>query len=168
MVEMVTKHRKPSITFDTNCVIFTEHNIYVDQLVEWKNKDLISIFKTDVVDTELKKQESIKRSQQIIEDVGIGRIGFTRVGHGIVGSEDDSFFNELMHVVFPETKNESPNNNKIFDIMNLVTHKLYDRDIFVTNDNDYLRKKDELQQHGIIVMNPKECITYFRNKFSFV
>lgn len=154
-----------TLTFDTNCIILAEHNADVDQLFEWKNTGLIDIFKTDVVDSELKKQESINKSKQIAEDLGVGRVGFTRVGHGIVGNDDDdSFFRELMLVVFPETKGEPPNANKVFDIMNLVTHRLYNRDVFVTTDDDYLRNKTQLVRYEITVMSPKECVDYLSNR----
>lgn len=155
---------KPTITFDTNCIINLEHNQYLDQLFQWSKSGQIDIFKTDVVDTELKKEESIRKSKQIIEDMGVGRIGFMRVDHAKVGVDDDnSYFQELMLVVFPETKGENPNKNKVFDIMNLVTHKLYQRDIFLTDDKDYLRKKIELSQHEITVMNPQECVSHLRS-----
>lgn len=155
--------KKPSITFDTNCIIKLEHDLYVDQLLKWSKTAHIDLFKTDVVDTELKKTESIKKSQEIIEDIGSGRIGFSRVGHATVGSDaDDSYFHELMLIVFPETKGEEPNKNKILDIMNLVTHKLYGRDIFVTYDMDYISKKEELK-HEITVMTPEECVNHLRS-----
>ena len=49
--------------------------------------------------------------------------------------------------------------------MHLQTHKKHNRDIFVTNDGDFITKKEELKsEFGIIIMTPQECVQHIIEK----
>ena len=77
--------KKPSITLDTNSVIYLEkgNDNDLEQLYQWHKSGHIEIFKTDVVDTE--RDGSSSKSEEFKEDVGDGVIDHSRIGHTKVG-----------------------------------------------------------------------------------
>lgn len=162
---MLKKWYTPDLTFDTNTVIAKDHNPDVDKLFEMNGKEEVKIFKTDVVDTELSKK-SREKSATLHEDLGVARIGHSRIGHAVIGGESDvSESDRMMEIIFPETKGEKPNAKKVRDVMHLLTHKKHNRDIFVTNDRDFITKKEELKsEFGIVVMTPQECVQHIIEK----
>ena len=160
--------KKPSITFDTNCVISIGKDNDVDKLIEWEQKGLIEIFKTDVMDTELKNTSSRQKSSTFKEDIGVAVIGHSRIGHAkIGGGEDQSFFEQMLQFLFPETKGQRPTRNQTRDTMHIITHRDNGRDHYITSDGDFLTKKDQLKtNYAISVMTPKECVDYLKNKLN--
>jgi len=162
---MLKKWYTPDLTFDTNTVIAKGHDLDVNKLFEMAGKDEIKIFKTDVVDTELPKK-SQEKSATLTEDLGVARIGHSRISHAVIGGGNaESEQERIMAILFPETKGEKPKKQKVRDVMHLHTHKKHNRDIFVTNDGDFLTKKEELKsEFGIVVMTPKECVVHINEQ----
>lgn len=153
-----------SVTLDTNCFILKGKDSNVDKLFSLVDSNHITIYKTDVVDTELSKN-SQENSKNIHEDLGDARVGHSRIDHAVIASNDDSSYEDLMKIVFPETKGENPTKQKVRDIMALTTHKQKQREIFVTNDGTILQSnKPLLDKHGIRVMNPVDCVKYVINQ----
>lgn len=158
--------KKLSLTLDTNCVIAIGKDEHVDKLMNLKDANLIDIFKTDVVDTELKNTSSRPKSASLVEDIGVAVIGSSRIGHSkIGGGESQSFHEEILHLLFPGTKGQSPTKNQTRDAMHIITHRDHKRDFYITNDNDFLLKKEELKtKYSINVMSPKECTEYLEKE----
>ena len=153
-----------TVTLDTMCFIEKDKDGNVSKLFQLKQDKKITIVKTDVVDTEL-SESSKKKSKDIPEDMGVGRMGHFRIGHAVMGGGNDSLFENIMKVVFPETKGEPPNKNKIRDVMALTTHAQKKRNVFVTKDKTICRVKKTLKnQFGITVMSPLECVEYIMQK----
>ncbi len=149
-----------TITLDTMCFIEKYKDENIIKLFELQSKNFRSIIKTDVVDTEL-SDSSKEKSKDVPEDLGVGRIGHSRTDHAVTGDGDDLLFENLMKIVFPETKGEPPTTQKTRDVMALTTHKQKDREIFVTKDKAICRAKEKLEeQYGIKVMSPTECGEY--------
>ena len=156
-----------TVTLDTMCVIEKGKDENVSKLFQLEQDKKITIVKTDVVDTEL-SESSKKKSKGIPEDMGVGRVGHSRIGHAVVGGGNDSLFENIMKVVFPETKGEPPNKNKIRDVMALTTHAQKKRNVFVTKDGAICRAKKSLKcQFDITVMSPLECVEHICKKIKF-
>ena len=142
------------------CFIEKDKDENVSKLFELESSKYLTIIKTDVVDTEMSKN-SQEKSKDVVADMGVGRIGHSRIGHAVYGGNDDSLYQNIMLTVFPETKGEEPNNNKVRDVMALTTHTQKGREIFVTKDGTILNAKEKLEEHfGIKVMNPVDCTEY--------
>ena len=129
-----------TVTLDTMCFIEKDKDENVARLFELECDKYLTIIKTDVVDTEM-SDSSKEKSKDVPEDIGVGRIGHSRIDHVIIGGEDDSLFENIMKVVFPETTGEPPTQNKIRDVMALVVHTQKGREIFVTKDGAICRAK---------------------------
>lgn len=159
-------YQKITITLDTNCIIDIGKDEYIDKLIGFEKQGLIEIHKTDVVDTELQNTSAINKSANFEEDLGFGivdhsRIGFTRIG----GDETKSFFDMLLHLVFPETKGQTATKNQIRDIMHIIVHRDHNRDYFVTKDNDFINKSEILDKdYKIVVVTPKRCVELFNEE----
>ena len=162
----VKNNQKFTVTLDTNCVIDIDKDGCIDKLIDFEKRGLIEIYKTDVVDTELQNTSSINKSVNIKEDLGFGIIDHSRIGFArISGVETKSFFDTLLHLVFPETKGQTATKNQIRDIMHIITHKDHNRDYFVTKDNDFINKSEILNKdYGIVVLTPKRCVELFNDE----
>ena len=155
-----------TITLDTMCFIEKEKDEDISKLFQLNRNGYLTIFKTDVADTEM-SESSKEKSKDIPEDMGVGRVCHSRIGHAITGGEDDSLYKNIMNVVFPETKGEPPKRNKIRDVMALTVHTEKKRTVFVTKDGAICRAKESLKnQFGITVMSPPECVEYILQKFT--
>jgi len=134
--------------------------------------------------------KSEKKSKEFSEDMGVGVVGHSRTNHCKTGEVLSSEFNEdqggayydhsrydhatyggttnfeeILKIIFPETKGSPATETQTRDAMHVATHKKYDRDYFVTKDKAILRKHDELKEKfGITVFNPKDCVKELQRK----
>ena len=68
-------------------------------------------------------------------------------------------------MLFPGTKGQPPTKNQTRDVMHIITHRDHKRDFYITNDSDFLSKKEELKtRYSINVMSPKECVSYLEKE----
>ena len=135
----------------------------MNTLEEWHQRGMIQIVKTDVMDTELPEttRKYRNKSQTYHEDLGEAIIDHSRVDHTVIGDEDNHTHGEMRDLLFPEFKSmgEEAQNRAIRDTMHLVTHYKHERDIFVTEDKDFIEKREELQRrYGVIIATPEECV----------
>jgi hypothetical protein len=86
----------------------------------------------------------------------------TRCPSDVWAGEDSSRLSqEIQQVLSPGLKPDAPRySNKINDIDHLTGHMLAKRDMFVTDDQGILRKRDQLSGLGIIVMTPAQCVAH--------
>ena len=64
-------------------------------------------------------------SAEFKEDKGGAYYGHSRYGHATYDGTPD--FEEILLVVFPETKGQKPTKNQTRDAMSLATHRKYGR-----------------------------------------
>lgn len=74
-------------------------------------------------------------------------------------------FLELKQILFPNLlKTDKHYKNKINDVHHLHRHIKSGRDVFITNDSDILKKKDNIKTaFNTLVMNPAECAKYLES-----
>jgi hypothetical protein len=52
------------------------------------------------------------------------------------------------------------------DILHVIIHRAWERDIFVTIDNDLLNRREQLKKLGVIVCRPKEAVQRVRDRIA--
>lgn len=74
----------------------------------------------------------------------------------------DPLFIDIQRIIFPGLQEADKRyRNKRNDIDHLVGHRLNQRDIFVTDDKDILKRYAELKSGpGLVVMSPGQCAAY--------
>ncbi len=103
-------------------------------------------------------------SSEFSEDKGEAYYDHSRYGHSTYGG-GDSHLDEILIIIFPETKGCPPTRTQFRDAMHVETHRKYGRDYFVTKDGGILYKKNELKEKfGITVLSPKECLEELKSK----
>ncbi len=167
------------LTFDTNCIInLLDYNsgsaISVDELAEIIRYGLegdVNIAITTRVDSDVGKDKDQGRKNEILKRISmfptigtVARLDTSKFDGGDVlgGEEHNSLEEELKKIIFPGLKNDDPHyGNKINDIDHLIGHKINNRDIFVTDDQQILKKAETLKSSvGIEVMDPKQVLEY--------
>jgi len=68
-----------------------------------------------------------------------------------------------LQILFPSG---CPNENMTDDILHVLIHRVWERDIFVTMDTDLLNRRDELKTLGVIVCTPEEALQRVRDHMS--
>ncbi len=167
------------LTFDTNCIINlldykSSSAISVDELTEITRYGLegdVNIAITTRVDSDVSKDKDEDRKSEILRRVSmfpvigtVARMSVTKLGSGdiLAGTEHTELEEELKKIIFPGLTKDDPRfSNKINDIDHLIGHKINKRDIFVTDDQQILKKADTLKSSlGIEVMDPKKVLEY--------
>jgi hypothetical protein len=157
-----------TITIDTNCINTKQGKEAINKLEKWHTQGLVKIFKTDVMDTELSnsdhdfREKALKKSQSYPEDIGVGVVDHSRVGHCRIGGDSIDYpLEEIRKLLFPQYEkfDDAAKRRAIRDSMHLATHKMHKRDAFVTEDKHFLNKRDSLKEHfGITVLSPEEVL----------
>lgn len=166
------------ITLDNNCII----NLFdanspsatsveeLNELMQLALSSDVEIAITTRVEADLENDKNDARRRELLGRIkmfpvvgSIARIGTTKIGSGdvIVGDTSASLSDEIQKILWPGGLNPAARNfsNRQNDIDHLVGHKINDRDIFVTDDKDILRKAGVLKvSPGILVMNPEQCV----------
>jgi hypothetical protein len=170
---------KLKITLDTNCIInLFDHESEtatsleaLSSLIRHGLSGKVSIAATTRVEEDISNDKNKERRAEMLRFlellpiVGtIGRFDTSKWGQGDVFSDDrlERLHGEVKQIVFPGlTESDRRYRNKINDVDHIVGHMLNRRDIFVTDDNDILRRRDQLKiGPGIVVMTPDECLKY--------
>ncbi len=167
------------LTLDTNCIINlldykSNSAISVDELAEIMRYGLegdVNIAITTRVDSDINKDKDKNRKGEMLKRISmfptigtIVRLDISRLDSGdVLASEKYKVLgNELKKIIFPGLKKNDPHySNKINDIDHLISHKINQRDIFVTDDKQILKKAEALKSSaGIKVMDPKKTLEY--------
>lgn len=167
------------LTFDTNCLINlldykSESAISVDELAEIIRYGLegdVNIAITTRVDSDVNKDKDQDRKSEILKRISmfptigtVTRLDTSKFDSGdvLAGEEHKTLEDELKKIIFPNLKSDDPHyGNKINDIDHLIGHKINKRDIFVTDDQQILKKAETLKSSvGIEVMDPKKVLEY--------
>lgn len=167
------------LTLDTNCIINlldyqSESAISVDELAEILRYGLegdVNIAITTRVDSDVSKDKNQDRKNEILKRISmfpiigsVARLDISKLDSGDVlsGKEHQSLEDEIKKIVFPNLKkDDSHYSNKINDVDHLIGHKINQRDVFVTDDQQILKKAETLESSiGIKVMDPKKALEY--------
>lgn len=154
--------KKVTVTIDTCCINVRQQRPALNKLEEWNNQSVVEIYRTDIMDEELKGRKRTKKAKRYSEDKGARIFDYTIVNHRIVGGEKPEVypFHELIDIIFSNLDISDPNyDKKVRDVEHLSTHYQHRRDYFVTVDKHFIRKKRELnEKFGIVIVNPEECV----------
>ncbi len=167
------------LTFDTNCIINlldykSESAISVDELAEIIRYGLegdVNIAITTRVDSDVSKDKDQDRKSEMLKRISmfptigtVARLDTSKFDSGDVwaGKEHQALEEELKKIIFPGLKSDDPHyGNKINDIDHLIGHKINRRDVFVTDDQQILKKAETLKSSvNIEVMCPKKALEY--------
>ena len=167
------------LTLDTNCIINlldykSESAISVNELAEIIRYGLegdVNIAITTRVDSDVSKDKDQDRKAEILKRVSmfpvigtVARLDVSKFDSGDVwvGEEHTKLEEELKKIIFPGLKSDDPHySNKINDVDHLIGHKINKRDIFVTDDQQILKKAETLKSSlDIEVMDPKKALEY--------
>lgn len=167
------------LTLDTNCIINlldigSESAISVDELAEMIRYGLegdVNIAITTRVNSDVSKDKDQERKAEMLKRISmfpvigtVARLDVSKFNSGDVwaGEEHTELEEELKKIIFPGLKSDDSHySNKINDIDHLIGHKINKRDIFITNDQQILKKAETLKSSfGIEVMDPKKALEY--------
>lgn len=167
------------LTFDTNCIINlldykSQSAISVDELAEiirYGFEGDVNIAITTRVDSDVSRDKDTDRKDEVLRRISmfpvigtVARLNTSKLDSGdvLVGAEHEALENELKNIIFPGLKSDDSHySNKINDIDHLIGHKINQRDIFITDDQQILKKADTLKSSfGIEIMDPKKALEY--------
>ncbi len=167
------------LTLDTNCIINlldykSESATSVDELAEILRYALdgdANIAITTRVESDFDKDNDKDRKNELLKRVSmfpvigtVARFDTTKLDSGdvLAGENHQALEEELKNIIFPGLKKEDAHyGNKINDIDHLIGHKINNRDIFVTDDQQILKRTETLKSsQGIEVMDPKKVLEY--------
>ena len=166
------------ITLDTNCLI----NLFgqsetatslqaLSTLIRYGLSGQVEVAATTRVEEDISNDKNPERRAEMLRFLellpiigSIGRFDISKWDRGDVFSDErlERLHAECQQIVFPGlSKADKRYRNKINDIDHIVGHVLNRRDIFVTDDNGILRRREQLKNGpGVIVMLPAECLEY--------
>jgi len=165
------------ITLDTNCIIYyveKHQECYkaLKRIIELGEEGHIDIAVTTRVVADKDQDTNKIRKHKHLEDfskfpcIGTGgRYDFSRYDSGdfYVGNEYVKKENELIKIIFGEIKgNAKKVHREMCDVDHLMGHIYSQRDIFLTYDNEILKKKDLLEKEfNLTVQEPEEFLKNF-------
>ena len=167
----------PKITLDSNCIInlldfdsktATSVN-FLSEIIKLGLSNKVDVAITTRVEADLENDKNTERRSGMMKKINlfpvvgtVARLGVSRLGSGDMLGGNERLFDELQKVIFPGGLEGNNNTgNMINDLDHLVGHLINKRDIFVTDDDGILKKKNALKvSPGIVVMSPKDCLDY--------
>jgi len=160
---------KITVTIDTNCINVKQSIEALNKLEEWNKQGLITIFKTEIMDEELKGELRRLKAQKYPQDTGARVWNYTAFNPRHFGGEDPKKYpiHNLIDLIFPNW-DKLPRESQIKsirDVEHLATHYQYKRDYFVTMDKGFLSKRKMLKEnYEIIILTPDECIKEIQHR----
>lgn len=169
----------PQITLDTNGLINSFDDTSstatsfddLGNLLHLAHNGTIEIAVTTRLKTDLHRDPHIQRREKMLrhsdqfQEVGtLGRWGVSTWDSGdfYVSDEQVEKTTQIQKILFPNLSiDDKRRANKMNDVDHLFGHLHNQRDVFVTDDRDILRKSSQLKKAlGIIVMCPAECVSH--------
>ena len=167
------------ITLDTNCIInlldtattTATSSTELAALIRAALSGEAEIAITTRVEADMLKDKDAKRRAEMLQHLEMFPVigSVARFDTSKWDSEDAyadghiaRLAEDLTKVLFPALNpGDKRYGNKLNDVDHLVGHVVNRRDIFVTDDNDMLRKAETLKRSpGIVVMSPADCLAY--------
>lgn len=150
------------LTIDTNCINTKGRIEAMNTLERWETEGKVKLFRTQR--SLLEAGNSSARREKVLNRANVGEPAIADISFldsdaylDGPGPEFDSVFKLLFRGIDPGE--QKPENNHMTDVMHLLSHASSGNDVFVTNDNDFLREADKLKrQWGIVVMKPDAVV----------
>jgi hypothetical protein len=147
------------------------------ELVRYALSGVIELCITTRVEVDLERDKDDERRAEMLKAINmipvvgtIARWDASKWDSGDVMADPklEKLVDEVQRIVFPGLTPESSRYaNKIADIDHLVGHALSERDVFVTDDRDILRRYTQLRDFlGMLVMNPAECLKFVDSHYA--
>ena len=155
------------LTLDTNCIInalcqHTTTPIYVEELegiLELYDDSKIKI-RVDLAITTAVEQDLDSDTHQVRKMALMDRLEEFDV-LGVLKSEQlKGAQDEIQRILFSGRK--SLKKNDLLDIRHLAIHQYHGRDIFVTIDDNFIKKAQKLEEAGIKIQNPASCLSFIK------
>lgn len=135
----------------------------------------IDLVKMDVLDTELSRNreptqlaQRLGRSSTFVEYFGPMVLGYSRLDHAVVGSQEDAvLLEQVFRVLWPEAQMETANRHQIGDAMHLAWSIRNHTNGFVTSDRRMLGRRmaiEQLAHDGFRVYSPVEALDRARRE----
>lgn len=163
---------------DTNTINANLQDSAVNALEELAEQypDNLMFEKTDTLDTELLENPQhnvgrLKKSDQYIESFGVAVLGHSRLGHTVVGSEeDDKMFSEILGILFGKKQRSSYTRQEIRDAMHVMTTIRYGGNYLITYDKKLLAQSKKLfnRFNATIICTPSDCLMKVKQRLSLI
>lgn len=156
---------------DNSCINSKQEILPLNKLEELHNKKIF-LQKTDTFDTEIQGRWNStivsKKSSMYNEARGPFVLGHSRLGHSVLGNQDDAQrIDRILVILFGEKNRNEYGQNEIRDAMHLATSIRYGGDFFITLDNDFLSKSKEIEyEFGISIRQPAQAYTEIIRKIN--
>ena len=148
-----------TITLDTNSIIDWANgkNPSITRIMGLHSQGKIVVVKT--ADAEPKSKIASKASEDL-EDMGYMVIGSSRLNHTRIGDEGaGKEQDDILRLIFPGVRDRfEATPSQIREVMHLHTHKLHNRDFFVTKDGNIIQARSSLEKLAIVVRDPAEIL----------
>jgi hypothetical protein len=155
------------ITLDSCCIDKTgQHRPGVEILRRWYANGWVELVQTSTVRRETEgcpneeRPELERQWHGVPVDTGVGVEGLTSPPWGF--QDVDNRYREISRVLFPTTRGLPRQESKVRDVLDIQTHLLNDRDVFVTADQGHIlkpRARYRLQRHlGVVVCRALEAV----------
>lgn len=142
------------LTIDTNVINARGKLSAMNKLEEWHDQYKVELMVSDVMENEL-----IHGSPQYHKQVKY-------IFHFLRPGQDyPILFKKFRTILFSTAAKLTK--QQIADINHIIAHQKYRHDIFVTNDNNFIRHRSELKGEGIRVMTPKECVEFLKKIYGW-
>lgn len=168
----------PRLTIDTNCII----NVFEPErpsatsakelfaLIRYAMENKVEIAITTRLEADIMRDRDEKRRDEMRAKLNMFPV-ISTVGRWDISTWDSDNFadertarlnDEIRQILFPGlNRSDARFNNKINDIDHLTGHVIDRRDIFVTDDRDILRRRDQLRAGpGVEVMTPRTALAH--------
>jgi hypothetical protein len=142
------------ITIDTNVINAKGKLVSMNKLEEWHDQGKIQLLVNDIMEEELTG----------------GSIQYHKQGEYIFqclkpGHDYPKLFEKFRKILFPSTRALNKRQRK--DVDHIIAHQKHCEDIFVTNDQNFIRHRSILKKENIIVMTSEECVNFLKEKFGW-
>jgi len=163
------------LTLDTCCINLRKANPALNELERLDGQGIIQIAATPemLVDLErdksphAKRKEKAKRLHDQIHDESAKPIPSGSFEKAL---EDPNTREKVergllrwLEILF---ESGPPNENMVDDILHVLIHRVWKRDIFVTMETDLLSRREQLKKLGVIVCTPEEALQRVRHRIS--
>ncbi len=153
-----------AVTLDTNCVIEyadrkdVENFECIETIILSSATNRISLRVTNAAKVDIAQDKKSKRMERTLRF--LARIPEIRVADQSINQKDyNSVEERVKSILFPRSDFNNMSPNKKMDIEHLTVHCWAKRDLFVTSDSDFLKKRTEINSNlDTDIVTTEECV----------
>jgi len=175
-----------TITVDYCCLDRNGESVDMATLRQWQDYGLVEIVATEAMEEEWdatnpnvkdKLRDQVLRLEKIFpeypSEIGKAVIGRSAIGEGGTVRDDKDIYDychEFIELMFPNFASfgQGKKVSSFQDAMHVSIHYLFNRDIFLTLDSDFMRNRKKLSEKfdDLHILTPKECVSLLQEVFS--